>query len=309
MSETRGSMIWSPESIESQAGKTFVVTGSNAGIGLETASVLAVKGAQVILACRSPEKAAHAVKQIRLLKADARVSAATLDLASLASIRTFAATLSREHQRLNVLINNAGVMMPPLGRTADGFETQFGTNFVGHFLLTLLLLPLLNRNPGSRVVTVSSVAHWTGRIDFNNLNAEKGYSKWRAYSQSKLANLMFAYELQRRLEQSGASTISTAAHPGVTASELARHNVFLLAVQSRIAQTTAKGALPSLRAAIDPAVRGGDYFGPGGALSLTLYGDARKQQSSRRSRNKTVATRLWSTAEQLCGERYPTASL
>jgi NAD(P)-dependent dehydrogenase (short-subunit alcohol dehydrogenase family) len=302
-------MIWSPESIEAQAGKTFVVTGANAGIGLETASVLAGKGAQVILACRSPEKAAHAVKQIRLLKADASVAAATLDLASLASIRAFAAGFSREHQRLDVLINNAGVMMPPLGRTADGFETQFGTNFVGHFLLTLLLLPLLNRNPGSRVVTVSSVAHWTGRIDFNNLNAEKGYSKWRAYSQSKLANLMFAYELQRRLEQSGASTISTAAHPGVTASELARHNVFLLAVQSRIAQTTAKGALPSLRAAIDPAVRGGDYFGPGGALSLTLYGDARKQQSSPRSRDKTVAARLWSTAEQFCGEHYPTASL
>jgi NAD(P)-dependent dehydrogenase (short-subunit alcohol dehydrogenase family) len=302
-------MIWSPETIESQTGKIVVVTGANSGIGLETASLLASRGAGVILACRNPEKAALAVRQIRSLRPDANVSAATLDLASLASVRKFAASLIQEHRSLDVLINNAGVMTTPLGRTTDGFETQFGTNFIGHFLLTLLLLPLLNRQPGSRVVTLSSVAHWTGRIDFDNLNAEKSYSRWGAYAQSKLANLMFMYELQRRLEKSGASTISTGAHPGVTASELTRHNLFLRVAQSTIAQTTRKGSLPSLRAAIDPSVRGGDYYGPGNALSLTLYGDARKQQSSRRSRDKTIAARLWTTAEKLCDQRYPTTQI
>jgi NAD(P)-dependent dehydrogenase (short-subunit alcohol dehydrogenase family) len=297
---------WSPAAIPSQAGKTFIVTGANSGIGFETASVLAGRGAQVILACRNRDKAAQAARRIQSLHPDARVSAATLDLANLASIHEFAAGFTREHRDLDVLVNNAGVMTPPLGRTADNFEMQFGTNFIGHFCLTLLLLPVLNRTPGSRVVTLSSVAHWTGRIDFENLNAEKSYSKWGAYAQSKLANLLFMYELQRRLAKSGAATLSTGAHPGVTASELTRHTLLLRITQGLIAQSVAQGSLPSLRAAIDPSVCSGDYYGPGGALTLTLYGNARKQHSSPRSRNPGLATRLWSVAERLCGERYPT---
>jgi NAD(P)-dependent dehydrogenase (short-subunit alcohol dehydrogenase family) len=302
----RREMTWSTDTIGSQAGKTIVITGANAGIGFETAKLLAAKGADLILACRNPANAGRAVERIKAQQADARVSYQLLDLCSLASIRRFAADFDATHERLDVLINNAGVMTPPLGRTADGFETQFGTNFLGHFLLTLLLLPVLNRTPKSRVVTLSSVAHWTGAIDFDNLNAERSYSKWSAYSQSKLANLMFVYELQRRLDESGAATISTGAHPGVTASDLSRHSPALRVVQRAIAQSTAKGSLPSLRAAVDPAVRGGDYYGPGGALTLTLYGDARKQTSSRRSRDREIAARLWTTAERLCGERYPT---
>jgi len=300
-------MGWSFDAIESQAGKTFVVTGGNAGIGFETASLLAGKGAHVILACRNPEKAARAVSRIRSGQPGANVAAATLDLASLASIRDFTARLAKEHHSVDGLINNAGVMTPPFGRTADNFETQFGTNFIGHFLLTLLILPLLHRKPGARVVTLSSVAHWTGRIDFANLNAEKSYSKWGAYAQSKLANLLFMYELQRRLEASGSSTISVGAHPGVTASELTRHSWFLRIAQSTIAQTTTKGAMPSLRAAIDGSVCGGDYYGPGTALTLTLYGDANRQRSAPLSRDRNIATRLWRKAEELCGERWPVA--
>lgn len=296
---------WSWEALPSLSGKTIIVTGANAGIGLETTSTLAAKGALVIMACRNLEKAAEAARQIQARHPDARVSPATLDLADLTSVREFSRTFTREHQQLDVLVNNAGIMTPPLGRTKEGFELQFGTNFVGHFLLTMLMLPLLNRSRGSRVVTLSSVAHWTGNIDFDNLNAEKRYSKWGAYAQSKLANLLFMYELQRRLEQSGVSTISTGAHPGVTASELTRHSMLLRITQGMIAQTTAQGSLPSLRAAIDPGVRGGDYYGPGSYLTLTLYGGARKQQSSRRSRNPVLADRLWTVAERLCGERYP----
>jgi NAD(P)-dependent dehydrogenase (short-subunit alcohol dehydrogenase family) len=298
-------MSWSIDAMESQAGKTFVVTGGNAGIGFETAALLARKGADVILACRNPEKAAQAVSRIRSGQPDANVAAATLDLASLSSIRGFAAALARGHQSVDGLINNAGVMTPPLGRTIDNFEIQFGTNFIGHFLLTLLTLPLLHRSPGARVVTLSSVAHWTGRIDFANLNAERSYSKWGAYAQSKLANLLFMYELQRRLDACGSSTISVGAHPGVTASELTRHSWFLRIAQRTIAQTTTKGAMPSLRAAIDRGVTGGDYYGPGTALTLTLYGDAKKQRSAPLSRDRNLAARLWRTAEQLCGERWP----
>jgi NAD(P)-dependent dehydrogenase (short-subunit alcohol dehydrogenase family) len=302
-------MKWSPDAIGSQAGRTIIVTGANAGIGFETAKVLAAKSATVFLACRNPANAAQAVERIKALNRDARVEARVLDLASLASIRSFAAEFAAANERLDVLINNAGVMTPPLGRTADGFETQFGTNFIGHFLLTMLLLPCLNRTPKSRVVTLSSVSHWVGEIDFNNLNAEKGYSKFGAYAQSKLANLIFVYELQRRLDESGAATISTGAHPGVTASELSRHNVILGVVQRAIAQPTIQGAMPSLRAAMDPTARGGDYYGPGGVLTLTLFGGARKQTSSSRSRDKDIAARLWSEAEGLCGQRYPTLQI
>jgi NAD(P)-dependent dehydrogenase (short-subunit alcohol dehydrogenase family) len=298
-------MIWTPDGVPSLAGKTFIVTGANAGIGLATATVLAGKGARVIMACRNPAKAEGAVVQIKALYNRADISAEVLDLSSLESIKAFARKVLSETKSLDVLINNAGVMTPPYGTTADGFETQFGTNFLGHFLLTLLLLPTLNSTAGARVVTLSSVAHWTGRINFENLNAEKAYSKWNAYSQSKLANLIFAVELQRRLSKAGASTLSIGAHPGVTASELTRHSKVLKIVQGLISQSTMQGAMPSLRAALDPEVKGGEYYGPGGVWKLSLTGDARRQISSPKAHNQAVGTRLWEVAEALTGCHYP----
>lgn len=294
-------MSWTMKDVGSQQGRTFLVTGSNAGIGFSTARQLAEKGARVVLACRSHEKGQAALRRLQDALPNADLSLLTLDLADLASVRAFAETFLARHDRLDVLINNAGVMMSPDGRTADGFETQFGTNVLGHFALTGQLLPLLARTPQSRVVTMASVAHWAGRIDLDNLNAEKGYRSWRAYAQSKLANLMFAYELQRRLQAHGASTISLGAHPGGTQSDLGRHRL-LLRLASPLAQSTDAGALPSLRAALDPAARGGEYYGPGGFA--TFAGAPVKQRSSRRSHDQTVAARLWQTCEALTGTRY-----
>ena len=294
-------MDWTMQEAGSLRGKTFLVTGSNAGIGFSTTRQLAGRGARVVMACRSPDKGQAALQQLRSAVPDADASLMTLDLASLASVRAFAAEFLAQHDRLDVLINNAGVMMPPAGRTADNFETQFGTNVIGHFVLTGLLLPLLNRTPQARVVTMSSVAHWLAKIDFDNLNAEKGYSAGRAYAQSKLANLMFTYELQRRLQRSGATTISLGAHPGGTRSDLGRHNL-LLRLASPLAQSTDQGALPSLRAAVDPAARGGEYYGPGGLA--TMVGPAVRQRSSRYSHDESVAARLWQACEELGGMRY-----
>jgi NAD(P)-dependent dehydrogenase (short-subunit alcohol dehydrogenase family) len=296
-------MAWSLDTCDSQNGRTCVVTGANAGIGFATAAVLSRLGARVILACRSLDKAKGAVERIKAVQPEALVRAQHLDLASLASIREFSAELCRDETGLDLLINNAGVMMPPLGRTTDGFETQFGTNFVGHFLLTGLLLPLLNRTPAARVVTLSSIAHWTAQIDFGNLNAERGYSRWTAYAQSKLANLLFAYELQRRLQTTGASTLSVAAHPGATASELSRHSALMTFTSRILTQPTANGALPSLRAALDADVKGGDFYGPSGFA--TLRGAPSKQRSSRRSHDLGIARNLWETGEKLTGAHYP----
>lgn len=294
-------MVWTMQDAGSLRGKTFLVTGSNAGIGFSTVRQLAAQHARVVMACRNPQKGQAALQQLRAVLPDADASLMTLDLASLASVRAFAAEFLAQHDRLDVLINNAGVMMPPAGRTADNFETQFGTNVIGHFVLTGLLLPLLNRTAQARVVTMASVAHWDGKIDFDNLNAEQGYRSWRAYAQSKLANLMFAYELQRRLQRSGAATISLGAHPGGTRSDLGRHR-FLLRLLSPFGQSTDQGALPSLRAAVDPAARGGEYYGPGGLG--TFAGPPVRQRSSRRSHDEAVAARLWQACEDLGGTRY-----
>lgn len=294
-------MPWTIDDIANQRGKTFVVTGANTGIGFATAQALAAKHAKVVLACRNADKGAKAIARLKAAQPDADVELSLLDLASLASVREFAVRFQVLHRQLDGLINNAGVMIPPLGRTADGFETQFGCNFLGPFALTGLLLPVLSRTVGARVVTLSSIAHWVGRIDFSNLNAERGYSKVGAYAQSKLADLIFSYELQRRLQQSGASTISIAAHPGATRSDLARHNR-VVAVASRVAQSAEAGALPSLRAALDPQAKGGQYYGP--AHLFTIRGPAVRQSSSTLSRNRDVAAKLWEAAQSLTAVRY-----
>ncbi len=252
---------WTAENLEDQKGKTVIVTGANSGIGFWTALGLAQFGADVIIAGRNQEKMDVAVAEIRRIEnLKGSVSSAILNLASLDSVRRFAETFNRRHDRLDILINNAGIMMPPEAKTENGFELQFGVNFLGHFLLTHLLHEKLKATPKARVVTVSSVAHRNGAIDFENLRSEKSYDARREYCQSKLANSVFALELARR---SGGDIMSVACHPGITKSELQRHvdSEFL---KQRTFMETWKGSLPTLVAATKTDIKSRDYYGPDG---------------------------------------------
>ena len=304
---------WSADDVPPQTGRVAIVTGANSGIGLETARVLARRGARVVLACRNPEKARAAEREVAAAAPDpGAVVAMPLDLADLGSVAAFAEAFRKKHARLDLLVNNAGVMAIPLRRTADGFEMQFGTNHLGHFALTGRLLDLLLATPGARVVTVSSNAHRIGRIDFANLSAERSYHPWRAYGQSKLANLLFTFELQRRLARRGAGVIAVAAHPGYAATRLqeasaresgSRFMERLMKLGNRLlAQDAASGALPSLYAATAPDVRGGDYYGAGSWFEMR--GHPRKVGTSARARDERTAERLWSVSEELTGVRY-----
>jgi NAD(P)-dependent dehydrogenase (short-subunit alcohol dehydrogenase family) len=212
-------------------------------------------------------------------------------------VEAFANSFRSSHERLDLLINNAGVMVPPFGTTEDGFELQFGCNHLGHFALTGRLLDRLESTAGARVVNVSSMAHRQGSMDFDNLNAEKGYAKWPAYGQSKLANLLFTFELQRRLEASGSSVIATAAHPGWTGTDLQRHSGFISLMNRFFAQTPPMGALPTLRAAVDPEAAGGDYFGPKGFYEMRGY--PVKVGTTDAARSEADAARLWAVSEEL----------
>ena len=295
-------MAWSEAQIPDQSGRTAVVTGANSGIGFETARALAAKGARVALACRSEEKGRDAERRLRAAVPDADVSFEPLDLGSLASVRRFAEKLSAGEARLDLLVNNAGVMMPPYGKTADGFETQLGTNHLGHFALTGLLLDRLRRAPAARVVNVSSLAHFWGSIGFDDLQSERSYNPTRAYGQSKLANLLFTRELQRRFEVARIDALSAAAHPGSTRTELQRHSGMMHAIVAVFSQTPPEGALPTLRAATAPDVRGGDYFGPSGFAGC--IGPPGPARSSPRSKDAAAALRLWNVSEQLTGVSF-----
>lgn len=293
---------WTFDSIPDQSGRTAIVTGANTGIGYETARALARKGARVVLACRDAKKAADAAARIAAEGPSGTVAAMPLDLSDLDSVRRFAEDFARDHDRLDVLVNNAGVMVPPESRTRQGFELQFGTNHLGHFALAAHLLPLLKRTAGSRVVVVSSGMHHVGRIDFDDLQFERrGYKAPAAYSQSKLANLLFALELQRRLDAAGAGTVVTAAHPGWTATDLQRTAGVVRFFNPLFAMKPAEGALPTLRAATDPGARGGDYFGP---RWLEMSGPPVKARINRKAKDAAVAERLWSVSESLTGVRY-----
>jgi NAD(P)-dependent dehydrogenase (short-subunit alcohol dehydrogenase family) len=299
---------WTVADVPAQKGRTAVVTGANTGIGFEAAAVLAQRGATTILACRDTAKAERAVARLSAATPEVAVSVVRLDLASLDSIRAAAEQIRASHERLDLLINNAGLMMPPHGRTADGFELQFGTNHLGHFALTGLLLDRMLAVPGSRVVTVSSNGHRAGRINFTDLQSERRYSRIRAYGQSKLANLMFTYELERRLRAAEAATIALAAHPGTASTELTRHLPGLLQVAQTVAgglftQSATMGALPTLRAATDPAAAGGDYYGPGGWGQMTGY--PVRVSSNSRSHDEATQQRLWAESERLTGVSYP----
>lgn len=303
---------WTVNNIPDQGGKLAVVTGGNSGIGYEAALALAGKGASVILAVRSVEKGEAASAAIKRSHAGASVEVMALDLSKLASVRQFAQLFLKRFERLPLLINNAGVMALPYSRTADGFEMQFGTNHLGHFALTGLLLPAILAAPGARVVLVSSGAHNFGAINFENLDGQKSYSPWGAYCQSKLANLLFANELQRRLAAAGADTLAVGCHPGYAATNLqsagprmagSRIGELFTDVGNAIfAQSAAMGALPTLYAATAPDVNGCDYIGPKGLLGMR--GAPGKVMARKTAHDQAVAKQLWQVSEQLTGVRY-----
>jgi NAD(P)-dependent dehydrogenase (short-subunit alcohol dehydrogenase family) len=309
-SEQNAGMSWTTADMPDQTGRTAIVTGANSGLGYHTALELTRRGARVVLACRDPERGADALRRLCAEVATASVELGVLDLADLASVRRFAE--AHRTGGLDLLVNNAGVMALPLRRTADGFEMQFGTNHLGHFALTGLLLPALLARPGARVVTVSSGLHKIGRIDFDNLNAERRYRRWRAYGQSKLANLLFTLELQRRADAAGAALLAAAAHPGFAATNLQTGNIRmtgrrrtepLVRLGNRLfSQSDAAGALPSLFAATDPTVGGADYIGPDGPFEQR--GHPERVSPSRRARDTATATRLWTVSEDLTGVHY-----
>ncbi|RRR40064.1 SDR family NAD(P)-dependent oxidoreductase [Mycolicibacter terrae] len=298
---------WTTADIPDQNGRVAVITGANTGLGFETAAALAERGAQVVLAVRNLEKGKDAESLIRRRSPGADVALQELDLTSLDSIRAAADQVRAAHDRIDLLINNAGVMYPPKSTTKDGFELQFGTNHLGHFAFTGLLLDRLLPVPGSRVVTVSSLGHRIrADIHFDDLQSERGYSRVRAYGQSKLANLLFTYELQRRLAAHG-TTIATAAHPGGSDTELMRHLPRWAAAAypliKPLFQGADMGALPTLRAATDPGVLGGQYYGPDGFGEQRGYPTLVK--SSRKSHDADTQQRLWTVSEELTGVVYP----
>lgn len=299
---------WTEADVPDQTGRVAIVTGANTGLGFDTARVLARKGARVVLAVRDMQKGAAAVERIHALAPGADLRVQALDLGSLASVRAAAEALRADYPRIDLLVNNAGVMIPPKALTPEGFELQFGTNHLGHFALTGLLLDRLLDVPGSRVVIVGSLAHKAGTINFDDLQWERGYRRTAAYAQSKLATLMFGYELHRRLAAAGRSTIAVCAHPGYTNSELMR-NAWkplqpLIAFGSPwVGQTPAQGALPQLRAATDWGVEGGQYWGPDGFMELK--GHPKLVASSRKAHDAETQRRLWAVSEQLTGVTFP----
>jgi NAD(P)-dependent dehydrogenase (short-subunit alcohol dehydrogenase family) len=295
---------WNTENILSQKGRIVIVTGSSSGIGYETARVLANKQASVIIAVRNLDKGNKALAKIIQQNKDADVQVMELDLANLASVKNFTENFQKNYSRLDLLINNAGVMIPPYAKTTDGFELQFGTNHLGHFALTGQLLELLISTKGSRIVNVSSGAHNFGKIDFDDLNWEKrNYAQWTAYGDSKLANLYFTYELDRKLKEQGINTLVTASHPGWTATELQRTAGDVMKYLNGIfAQNITMGALPTLRAAIEEGLKGAEYFGPNGFMEIGGY--PVKVESNKLSKDRAIAQKLWEVSENLTGVKF-----
>ncbi len=294
-------MSFTAADVPDQSGKTIIVTGSNTGLGFEAAKVLAAKNARVLMACRDQAKAEAAMAAIRQASPGADLAFLPLDQADLASVRR-AAQLAAAEPRIDVLLNNAGVMFPPLTRTSDGFELQFGVNHLGTFALTGLLLPKLAETPGSRVVVTSSLAHRGGRLDWDDFDAHRSYRKTKRYSDSKFANLLFVAELDRRLRAAGLPVIAVSCHPGVAATELMRHSGpfrMFNALFSLVLNTAALGALPALQAATSPEVHSGDYFGPQGlGETRGLSGPARR---SKAARDPDLARRLWDVSIAMTG--------
>lgn len=301
---------WTTEDIPDVSGKVIIITGANSGIGYESARELTRQGAEVIVASRDPIKANRAILKIQQEIPGAKLKFIELNLANLESIRKFAKEFKSNYNRLDILLNNAGIMLIPYGKTVDGFENTVGTNHLGHFALTCLLIDRLSATSGARVVNVASNAHYGGEMDFNNLlfDNKSGYTPMKAYNRSKLSNLLFTYELQRRFQSGGFEVSALAAHPGIAATSLADHLFFNLIswliqpVMKMIFQSSAMGALPSLRAAVDPEAQGGQYYGPDGKGEKSGYPIV--VDSNLASKNEKDARMLWEISEELTGIKY-----
>ena len=301
---------WTTENIPDLSGKVVIVTGGNSGIGYEAAKEFARKGAQTILACRSMDKAQAALNTLKAEIPNAPANIMQLDLASLASVRQFAAAFKEQYDRLDILVNNAGIMAVPYGTTEDGFEKQLGTNHLGHYALTGLLLDVLKQTPGARVVSISSTAHRTGNMNFDNLMYENGtdYTAFGAYGRSKLANLLFTSELQKQFQAHGVDATALAAHPGGSNTNLQEdvgdrwYFRMLMPVLRAVMQSAAMGALPTLRAAVDPSATGGEYYGPSGLMEMRGYPVA--VGSSDAAKSAADAQKLWDVSQELTGVSY-----
>jgi NAD(P)-dependent dehydrogenase (short-subunit alcohol dehydrogenase family) len=294
---------WNADRIPDQKGKIAIITGATSGLGKEAARVLGIKNATVIMAVRNLQKGEGVVSEITAQHPGADVHVRELDLGSLSSVRSFAHSFQKDFKRLDILINNAGVMMCPFSTTEDGFEIQMGTNHLGHFALTGHLMPLLKSTPQSRVVATSSAAHKMGGIDFDDINwKSRKYNTRKAYGDSKLANIYFMYELVRKLEPEGNNPTVVAAHPGWTSTELQRHSGTFMFLNRFFGQGAEMGTLPTLRAAIDPEAKPGDYYGPSGFMEMNGY--PVKVETNKLSQNADNAKRLWEISEALTGVKY-----
>lgn len=298
---------FSLEKVPAQKGKVAIVTGANTGLGYETALAFAKKEIEVVMACRTESKAKKAMENIQKIVPVAQLHFLELDLMDLTSVHAFSKNFLSRFNRLDLLINNAGIMIPPFQLTKDGFESQMGVNYYSHFVLTGLLMEILNKTEGARVVTLSSKAHENGEIYFDNINWEKDYSKIKAYSQSKLACLLFTQELQRRLSAAGHNTISVASHPGVSTTELGRHipkwfYYLFMPLFWFMTHKPEKGALPSIMAALDDDVQGGDYFGPIGFREMK--GPPAKVKARPHAYDEDLAKRLWEVTEEMTGFKF-----
>ena len=303
---------WTARDMPSLDDRTVVVTGANSGIGYEATKAFARRGATVVMACRSTERGERAAREIDRSVANADLDVMACDLADLDAVADFAEAFTSAYDELHVLCNNAGVMALPRGETADGFERQLGINHLGHFALTGHLLDTLAATDGARVVTQSSGAHQNGEIDFEDLQGERSYGRWSAYSQSKLANVFFGYELDRRADEAEIDVTSVVCHPGYADSDLQRRAgeagagavgaALMQAVNALVAQSAAQGALPMLYAATNDGISGGEYVGPGGLLHMR--GAPAVQDSSARSYNTATASKLWHVSEDLTGVEY-----
>ena len=303
-------MNWTQENIPDLTGKIIVVTGGNSGLGYESVKAFAGKGAEVVLASRSMEKGEEARTEILKDFQEGEIKVMQLDLGDLESVRNFASAFKENYKKLDVLLNNAGIMMTPYFTTKDGFEGQLGTNHLGHFALTGLLMDVILKTQGARIVNVSSGAHKSGEMDFSNLQFKngKGYKPMKAYGRSKLSNLLFTYELQRKLEVAQKETIAMAAHPGIAMTNLGRHLQgkllvkLLMPLLNRMAQHQAMGALPQIRASVDHQVKGSEYYGPGGKGERKGY--PVMVESNEASHSLQDAKKLWKESERLTSVKF-----
>jgi NAD(P)-dependent dehydrogenase (short-subunit alcohol dehydrogenase family) len=294
---------WDATKIDDQKGKVIIITGSTSGLGKEAAKIIAGKNSKVIMAVRNVDKGKEVVNEIKNELRNADIDVRKLDLSNLSSIRAFANVMMEDYDRLDILINNAGIMFGPYSKTVDGFENQFGTNHLGHFALTGLLMPLLKKIEGSRIVVLSSLGHTMGKLDFKDLNWEaRKYDTQKAYGDSKLANLYFTYELARRLKREGDHPRITAAHPGWTATDLQRNSAFMSGMNRFFAQRVHMGVLPTLRAAFDENAKAGEFYGPSRLMNMRGYPVA--HSSNKLSYDETIAKELWKCSEEMTGIKF-----